>query len=193
MTPRKPENRTDIPIGKESWRPSLLPGPIVLVSTLNSRGEAHAARKSWISMVSSRPPMLSLGCRLSHRTAINVLETREFVINIPGDNLAGRLRSAGDSAAAPPPGEEEPGWTFGPSRKIAAPRILECRAHIECTLDSTRRFNEEDLVFYGTIVAVSVDPALLQGSPEDRYRALRSMVQLEDGLIAIIDRAVRLP
>ena len=38
-----------------------------------------------------------------------------------------------------------------------------------------------------------LDPALLQGSPEDRYRALRSMVQLEDGLIGIIDGAVRLP
>jgi hypothetical protein len=42
-------------------------------------------------------------------------------------------------------------------------------------------------------VAVSVDPALLQGTAEDRYRALRSMVQLEDGLIAVIDRAIKLP
>ncbi len=193
MTRRRLETKVDIPTSKESWRPCLLPGPLVLVSSVSSRGEAHAARKSWITMVSSRPPMLLFGCRLSHRTAINVLETREFVVNIPGDSLAARIRNAGDAAQETSSVDEDPGWTWGPSRKIATPRILECRGHVECTLESTRRLNEEDLVFFATIVAVSADESLLQGAPEDRYQALRSMLQLEEGLIAVVDRAIKVP
>lgn len=193
MTRRKPDTKTDIPAGKESWHPGLLPGPIVLISTLSSRGVSHAARKSWISMASSRPPMLMLGCRLSHRTAINILETREFVVNIPGDNLAARIQGAADSAQSSAEEDDSAAWTWGPSRKVAVPRVMECRAHIECTLESTRRLNEEDLVFFATIETASVDASVLQGAPENRYKALRSMLQLEEGLIAVIDHATRLP
>src|SRR5262245_39500045 len=91
MTRRKPEPKVEIPTDKAQWHPSLLAGQIVLVSSVNVQGVPHAARKSWITMVSSAPPMLGLSCHLSHRTAINILETRDFVVNIPGDDLAGRV------------------------------------------------------------------------------------------------------
>src|SRR5262245_41820079 len=124
MTRRKPEPKVDLSTDKSDWRPSLLPGPIVLISSRSNLGEAHAASKSWITMVASRPPMLAFCCRLSHRTAINVLETREFVVNIPGEELASRAWSAGDSVSAVAgEGADASSWGWIPAAKVSAPRI----------------------------------------------------------------------
>jgi flavin reductase (DIM6/NTAB) family NADH-FMN oxidoreductase RutF len=193
MTRRKPETKVEIPTDKAQWRPSLLAGQIVLISSKNTQGEPHAARKSWIMMACASPPTLALSCHLSHRTAINILETREFVVNIPGDDLVARVWGAGDGVSASmDPGETSP-WTYGPSVRVSAPRVQECRAHIECALDAHQRLRGENLIFFGRIVSVSVDESLLTGEREDRYRALRSIIYLEEDLFAVIDGARKIP
>ncbi|MFQ5700660.1 MAG: flavin reductase family protein [Acidobacteriota bacterium] len=192
MATRDISRKTDIDCPKSSWHPSPLIGQVVLVSSISARGRVHAARKSWITMVSEHPPMLGLCCRLSHRTAINILETRDFVVNIPGGNLVPRLWK--DSGRFPAAREDETGdWTFGPSTKVRAPRIMEGRAHIECHLDSTKRLGEEDLMFFARIVTVSVDQALLRGALAQRYRNLEPVFYLEEGFFGLIDSAHKIP
>ncbi len=193
MTRRKPETKVDLPIDKTAWQPSLLFGQIVLVSSRNSQGEPHAARKNWVTMVASDPPMVGVCCRLSHRTAINILETREFVLNIPGDDLVARLWNAGDGVGAVSEPSDSLAWTFLPSTRVSAPRVQECRGHIECSLESMKRFNQDELIFFGRIVGASMDESLLKGPPEDRYRALRALVYLENGLYGVADGARKPP
>src|SRR5678815_1608593 len=168
--------------------------PIVLISTRSNLGDPHAASKSWLTMVCSRPPLLAFCCKLSHRTAINVLETREWVMNIPGEELAPRVWAAAlTESPAAAEGPEVGGWTWAQSSVISAPRIQECRAHIECVLDSTKRFNADEMIFFGRIVAASIDESLTRGSPEERYHALRSLLYLEGTLFGVIDGAKKLP
>jgi flavin reductase (DIM6/NTAB) family NADH-FMN oxidoreductase RutF len=193
MTRRRPEIKVEIPIAKAEWHPCPLTGQIVLVSTRSNRGESHAASKSWLTLVASEPPMLGLCCKLSHRTAINILETREFVINIPGEDLVTRVWSAGDSVASEVETHEPAPWSFTAAERVGAPRVQECRAHIECVLDSTRRFNDEEMMFFGRIVSVSMDESLLTGTPEERYRSLKSLVYLEPGLFTAIDNPRKVP
>jgi len=181
--PSAETSKVELPAQKEGWRPSLLIGQVLLVSSRSSRGEPNAARKSWVSMVCSDPPMVGLACRLSHRTAINVLETREFVINVPGEEIAARVLAAGDTVAAldaPQAG----GWTFIDARRVAAPRVAECRGHIECALEATHRLAGEEVLFIARVLAVSADGALLEGSAAARYASLRPIFALEAGLIA---------
>jgi hypothetical protein len=47
------------PVDKADWHPSVLPGPIVLVSTADMRGEPNFAPKSWISTMAFRGPVRS--------------------------------------------------------------------------------------------------------------------------------------
>jgi len=187
MTRRKAEPKVEISTAKAEWHPSILAGQIVLVSTQSSRGEPYAASKSWLTLVATNPPMLGLCCKLSHRTAINILETREFVINIPGEDLASRVWKAGDSVSADAAGHDQAGWSWSPSTRVGPPRVSECRGHIECVLDSTKRFNDEEMIFFGRIVSVSVDESVLKGTPEERYRALKALVFLEPDLFTIIE------
>jgi flavin reductase (DIM6/NTAB) family NADH-FMN oxidoreductase RutF len=190
MIRRSPGKKVEMLLGKASWHPSPLLGQVVLVSSKSSQGEPHVAAKSWVSMVASEPPMLSLACRISHRTAINILETREFVVNVPGDDLSRRVWTAAETLASTVDGDE-PAWTLAPALKVGAPLVQECRAHVECALDSSKRFNAEEIALYGRIVAVSADEALLQGEPEDRYRHLRPLLYLEEGLYGVVDGARR--
>jgi len=188
MTRRSPARKVEFPVAKSSWHPSPLLGQVVLVSSRNTQGETHVAAKSWISMVASDPPTLSLACRITHRTAINILETREFVVNIPGDDISEKALASGESLLSDGDG---PPWTLAPALKVAAPIVQECRAHLECVLDATRRFNAEEIALFGRILAVSVDEALLQGDNEERYRRLKPLFFLEEGLYGVVDHARR--
>lgn len=187
MISRKPQGKASLPIEKSGWHPSPLIGQIVLVSSRSNRGEVHAARKNWLTMVASNPPTLGLCCRLSHRTAINILETQEFVVNIPGEDLVERVWEAGDSVTAALDSAGKPAWSFIDSERVSVPRIGECRAHIECRLDATKRLNEDEVIFFARILNVSVDSSVLDGPERDRYRALRPIFYLENALYGVVD------
>ncbi|HKY34187.1 MAG TPA: flavin reductase family protein [Candidatus Polarisedimenticolia bacterium] len=190
MTRRKAETKVEISTDKSRWSPALIPGPLVLITSLSSRGEPHAARKSWLTVVSSSPPMLALSCSLSHRTAINILETREFVVNVPGAELAVKAWAAADAVEPETPA---PAWSFAGSSRVAAPRLQECRGHLECVLDSVKRIGEQDVVFFARIVAASLDESIVRAQPEERYRLLRSIVFLERDLYGVIEAVRRTP
>ena len=183
------EPKIDLLPGKESWQPSLLIGQMVLVSSRSSRGGPNAARKCWVTMICSDPPMIALGCRLSHRTAINILETREFVINVPGEEIAARVLAAGDTISSHPDPSSETAWTFIPSRRVAAPRVEECRGHVECVLEATHRLHGEEVLFIAQVVAASADRSLLDGAVSGRYASLRPIFSLEAGLFASLGPA----
>ncbi len=191
MTARRSDGRkTEMPLHKSGWHPSPLLGQVVLVSSRSCRGEDHVAAKSWVSMVASSPPTLSLACRLSHRTAINILETREFVVNVPGDDHIQRVWGAVESPASAPDGAPIE-WSLVPASRVAANLVRECRAHLECVLDSSHRFNAEEIALFGRIIAVSADEALCQGDSDERYRHLRPLLFLEHGLFGVVEGARR--
>jgi len=190
MIRRDAAKKVGVALSKSAWHPSPLLGQIVLISSRNIRGEVHVAAKSWVSMVASNPPTLSLACRISHRTAINILETREFVVNVPGEDIASRAFAAAETLHSTLDGA--PSWDLQPATKVAPPIIDECRAHIECVLDSSKRLNDEEIVLYGRIIAVTIDEKLLSGDTEDRYKQLRPLIFLEEGLFGVLDAARRI-
>lgn len=84
------KEKVNFDLDKRSWHPSPLLGQIILVTTLNEDGTSNLAPKSWTSMMALYPPILALGCKLKHWTARNILANREFVVNVPGAELAER-------------------------------------------------------------------------------------------------------
>lgn len=76
------------PADKADWHASVLPGPIVLVSTVDAAGRPNIAPKSFVSMMAFGGPLLAFGCNRSHATARNAEAAREFVVNFPPEALA---------------------------------------------------------------------------------------------------------
>jgi flavin reductase (DIM6/NTAB) family NADH-FMN oxidoreductase RutF/uncharacterized protein YciI len=178
------DEKVSIDLDKNAWHPSVLPGQIVIVSTINRNGEVDIAPKSWITMVAFAGPVLAFGCSKRHTTYRNILETGAFVVNIPGEGLAERIFSM----IAHHGGERlhQTGFSLEPSRTVGPPSIGECSAHLECSFDGTKEYGEEVLIF-GKIVAASVARRCQARSQEEQYFALRPVFFLENGLYASID------
>lgn len=179
--------KVELLLDKHTWHPSPLVGQIVLVTTLNEDGTSNVAPKSWISMMAFEPPTLALGCNLQHWTARNVLRSGEFVINVPGAEL---VEVTWNVPALPHPRPVEAlGLRPIPARLVGPPRIAECRAHLECTLDRHLTYGEE-VILLGRIVAVAVDREALASA--DPYAYLRMAVHLEESTYGVIARADRI-
>jgi flavin reductase (DIM6/NTAB) family NADH-FMN oxidoreductase RutF len=175
------------PTDKRAWRPSPLLGQIVLVTTLNADGRSNVAPKSWLSMMAFEPALLALGCNLNHWTAQNILQRREFVVNVPGDDLA-EIVWASHRLPHPRP-VEHLGLTPLPARKVKPPLIEECRAHLECAFVQHLVFGAE-VILLGEIVAASADRQAVEAA--DPYAYLRMFAFLEDGAYGVIERAVQI-
>lgn len=177
------------PADKADWHPSVLPGPVVLVSTVDAQGKPNIAPKSFISMMAFGGPVLAFGCHRSHATARNAEAAGEFVVNFPPEALAERIWAMPGSHGAER--LRRSGLSLQPARMVAPPLIAECKAHLECQLASITRLGAE-LVIFGTIVAAAIDQDCLGSPLADQYFRLRPVFYLEEGVYGSIDAAKRI-
>jgi len=177
-------------VDKAKWRTSPLPGQIVLLTTANRKKIPNVAPKSWISMVAMKPAMIGFGCNLRHQTAKNILETKEFVINVPGSELANKVWKCGESEHGDSAKIRKLGFTLTPSMTVAVPRIDECKAHFECIYESDKRYGDEIWLF-GEIVFACIDEKALEGSSRERYKYLDPIFYLEERSYATLGNTIR--
>jgi flavin reductase (DIM6/NTAB) family NADH-FMN oxidoreductase RutF len=160
---------------------------VVLVTTCNKDGTTNIAPKCWASMVASNPPHVAFNCNRGHGTARNILRSREFVVNIPGVELAEKVwRIPG---LPHPRSVEDAGFTALPANKVTPPRIAECRAYLECTLVEQKKFGDE-VWLLARVVAASADPKVARA--KDPFAVMRSFVYLEPQTFGIMGRANRI-
>jgi flavin reductase (DIM6/NTAB) family NADH-FMN oxidoreductase RutF len=124
---------------------AIVPRPIAFVSTVDVRGVRNLAPFSYFTAVSADPPVVlfcpSVRNEDPHRglsthkdTLVNVVATREFVINVVTEAIAERMNAA--SAQVPPHVDEFElaGLTPVPSELVRPPRVAESPVHMECRL-----------------------------------------------------------
>lgn len=124
----------------------IVPRPIAWVTTQSSAGTVNLAPFSAFTFLSTKPPII--GISITRRagalkdTARNIEETGEFVVNIADDTFLDALHA---SSAEYPPDVSEPevlGLTLVPSRSVAAPRLADVPAAMECRLERTIEFGD---------------------------------------------------
>lgn len=165
---------------KREWSPSPLADQIILVSTREKDGSPNVATKSWVSMAAfGPPPIIMFGCNTEHATAKNIMARGEFVINIPSDGLLATCWIVGSDPKIRGINRfKNNGLTPIPGLKIQTPRVGECKAHLECVLDTTKKWGEE-IVFFGKIVSASMNEDLLKGDVKERYCKLAPLFYLD--------------
>jgi len=166
-------------------------GQVVLVTSINREKIPNVAPKSWISVFARKPAIVGFGCNVNHDTSKNILSTGEFVINIPGAELAKKIWKASESKGQDSKEIEKVGLTPIKSVKITTPRIAECKAHLECSLDWTKKYGEEIIIF-GKVLLASIDKKAVEGTLEERYKYLKLMAYLDDGAYGVIKTAQRI-
>lgn len=177
---------------RHDWNPTPLPEQVVLVTTIDNQQQPHVATKSRVSIVAYGPPTLViLACRAEYSTAANIVKNRDFVINIPGDDLVATSWVIGSEPNSRGPSVfEENDITPIPSLKVKSPRLAECRAHLECELEDSVQLGEELMVF-GRVVALSVNNDIVGENQEVSYQQLAPFFFLNSNWTASLGAARR--
>lgn len=174
--------KIELDLNKWSWHPSPLVSQVVLVTTVSEKGVEKVAPKSLISMFSFDPPILGVGCNMEHMTARNIISTGEFTVNVPPHTLAQTIWRA--SELSHPRKIKDIGLTSLQGLKVRSPRIEECLAHFECTLDSIKTW-EKEIALFGRIITYSRDTDIGE-TWKEWYSKLGLFVYLEERLYGIV-------
>jgi flavin reductase (DIM6/NTAB) family NADH-FMN oxidoreductase RutF len=119
---------------------SILPRPIAFVSTVDRNNVRNLAPFSFFTVASSNPPVVVFcssvpaNDRAVKDTLRNVIETREFVVNIVSEDFAEQMNRC--SATVPPEVDEFAlsGLTPVASELVKPARVAESHVHMECRL-----------------------------------------------------------
>ncbi len=168
-----------------------LVGQTVLITSVNKEKLPNLGVKSSISIFSSRPAIVGFGCNINDLIAKDILSTGEFIINIPGTELAKKIWKVREIEPAGDKEIKKVGLTLVKSVKLATPRIAECKAHLECSLDWTKRYGE-DMVIFGRVLLASVDKKVVESDLLERYKYLKLFAQLDDGFYGVIREAKKI-
>lgn len=143
----------------------IVPRPIALVTTLSDAGVINAAPFSFFNVMGADPPIvvLGIGDRVDGSpkdTALNIRNSREFVVNIVTEAIAGAMNVCGTDF---PHGESElaaAGLTPEASHAVRSPRIAESPAHLECRQVQTIEIGANRVII-GEVVHLQIRDELI--------------------------------
>ncbi|CAI0779012.1 flavin reductase family protein [Serratia grimesii] len=143
------------------------PRPIGWISSISAAGQRNLAPYSFFNCFNYRPPIIGFASSGWKDSVANIVETGEFVWNLATRPLAEAMNNSSASLAH---GEDEfafAGVTPLPSSKIKAERVAESPVNFECRLSQCIQLQSatgtqlETWLVLGEVVAVHIDPALL--------------------------------
>lgn len=161
----------------DPFKAIVSPRPIGWISTVGNDGALNLAPYSFFNAFSSNPHLVWFSSEGPKDSATFAGETREFVANLVGRDLAEKMNR---SAVNAPRGVSEFGYaglTPAPSRLVAPPRVAEAPAALECKVTEIFRPKGLDgkdagvFVVIGEVVGVHIDEAFLTDGLFDTVKA----------------------
>jgi flavin reductase (DIM6/NTAB) family NADH-FMN oxidoreductase RutF len=149
----------------------VAPRPIALVTSMDAEGTLNAAPFSAYNYLSTDPPIVGLGVAsrsgenpVAKDTALNIAETKEFVVNVVTEDLAVQMNLCSIDFPRGVNELEAAGLSTAPSQTVKVPRIAQAHAALECRLHSIIEVSPRARIVLGLVVGVYaedrfVDPA----------------------------------
>jgi len=130
----------------------LHPKLTVLVSCSDTSGKANIITLAWSMPVSMNPPLIAVSIAPKRYSHGLIEETGEFIVNIPSIELLKETSYCGSVSGRDVDKFKTTGLTPAPARKVRAPIIEECIAHLECKVYKKVQAGDHT-IFIGEIVA----------------------------------------
>jgi flavin reductase (DIM6/NTAB) family NADH-FMN oxidoreductase RutF len=176
----EPPDELDAPLELDpaDWEPRqvyflltglVVPRPIAWVSTRSPSGIRNVAPHSYFNVVAHDPPHVIFSSTGEKDTLRNVQLTGEFVVNLVTQDVVEPMNF---TATDFPPEEDEFTWadlTEASAERVAAPRVAEAKAHLECRLVQVVPAGNGNIVI-GRVVHVHVDPSVWHAGRVDPVR-----------------------
>lgn len=148
-------------MSKQVWKPGavLAPVPAVLVSVGNEE-KNNLLTIGWTGIVNTIPPMVSISVRPERYSYELLLETGEFVINLPPEKLVRAVDFCGVRSGRALDKWKETGLTRERGSATGVPLVGECPVNLECRVKSRVELGSHHM-FLADILAVHVEERLL--------------------------------
>ena len=161
----------------DPFKAIVAPRPIGWISTRGRDGSINLAPYSYFNAFSGRPPLVWFSSEGVKDSFTFARESGEFVANLVGKHI---FREMNATSVDAPRGVSEFGYaglTPAPSRLVAAPRVAEAHAALECRVTET--FEPKGLdgrpagvhVCAGEVIGVHIDEAVLTDGLFDNVKA----------------------
>jgi len=170
---------------------ALAPRPVVLISTIDKKGRPNAAPFSFVMPVSIDPGIIAFASAPNRDTLLNIRETKEFVVNVPSENI---LKGLWLCAINVPRGVNEierSGLHEEKSRVVKPPRIRECIAWFECKLKFEREMGDHVIVV-GDVLCSEIRDELIRDNGNLDVGKARVLMHIGGNEFGICDRALNI-
>jgi len=193
----EPHRRDKTLLPHDPFKAIVAPRPIGWISSRSLSGAINLAPYSFFNAFSSAPPIVGFSSEGAKDSAAFARESGEFVVNLAMFDL---MRQMSDTSAPLPRGTNEfehAGLTMAPCRIVAAPRVAETAAALECKVteivalkDIEGGANNRYLVL-GQVVGVHLDERYIRDGMLDTA-ALRPLARCGYQDYAVVDRMIKL-
>lgn len=141
----------------------LHPMHTVLVSCIGNAGKPNIITLAWAMPTSQKPPLVAISLAPNRHSYSLIEESGEFTINIPSIELLQAVIACGAFSGRSFDKFKKANLTPIPGKRVKTPAILECLAHIECTVED-KISTGDHVMFVGKIVEAYTDMGVFSDS-----------------------------
>ena len=152
----------------------LFPLPAVMVSCLADGYNPNIITISWIGIVNSRPPMLSISVRPGRFSHAILKRAGDFVVNLTSEKDLAAVAFCGSRSGREIDKFIELGLTPVPGKKVKSPMIKECFINLECRVRESKLLGSHEM-FIADIVAAHADDRCLNESGKPDLNLIRPL------------------
>ncbi len=117
-----------------------------LITSKGKTGKPNVMTVAWIIPVSADPPLLAMSIRPERYSHNLILESGEFVVNVPGFDLAQSVLFCGRRSGQEHDKFKATSLHTQKALKVSAPVVKECVGHLECKVFKTVETGDHTLI-----------------------------------------------
>ncbi len=134
----------------------LHPMHTVMISCKGNDSKPNVTTLAWAMPTSTNPPLIAISVAPGRHSHKLIEESGEFIVNIPTLEILQAVYACGSLTGRSFDKFKKANLTQMPGKKVKAPAIRECIAHIECEVDG--QFSTGDhTIFIGKILEAYAD------------------------------------
>ena len=142
-------------LSEHDARRLLVAGPVTLLTT-RWRAMQDVMPVAWSMPLSATPPLIGVCVHPSRHSHDMIRYSEEFALNFPGPELLDHVAYYGSVSGRDVDKLDLTKLPTFSARKVEAPLLEGCVAHIECGVEDAIRLGDHTL-FVGRVLAVSAD------------------------------------
>ncbi len=172
------------------FRP-MYPTPVAMITCATPDGRPNIITLGEVYMLALEPLVVGISIRPSRYSYGLIAETREFVVNVPTEELAAQADFCGMTSGRSVDKFEATGLTPAPADEVRAPLIAECPLNIACRVRDILPMGSHH-VFVGDVVATHVEESILDAEGNidpERARAIAFIGRSYWKVEGLVDRA----